>query len=455
MKDRIQAGGLPLCIIALVVLLAATVARAAPESFSLEDCIQAALADNPGLEAVQQRQQAAESVARQARALYYPTLAGSATYARTDNAPQAFMMTLNQRSLSMESDFNNPDDADNLRFALGANYLLYDGGRRQMGSAGADALSEAGRATWEAARNSLIHEVTRSYFGVLQALAVSEIQADTVRSLEASRRVSSERLAAGAAVRSDVLNLEVQLAEAQDGYIRASNGVQLAVAALNLMLGAETVVEATQLRDAETGTLAASPLAATDAAAERPERLAAAAVVESRRLAWRSARRAYLPTISAFGSLDWDHDLSSDMEGSYFAGVMAELDLFTGFRRGHAEAQGLADLRAAEAEADALDQRLRFDVQAAELQRTEAWGRMGVARQAVGHAEEALRLSRERYASGAADVVELITAENGYRTSRMRDLSARYDYQVALSNVERARGALAGRYAASNGSTDE
>ena len=31
-------------------------------------------------------------------------------YARTDNPPQAFMMMLNQRSVSMQSDFNSPPD---------------------------------------------------------------------------------------------------------------------------------------------------------------------------------------------------------------------------------------------------------------------------------------------------------------------------------------------------------
>lgn len=447
-RTRMRTGGLQqkrTGALALAILLVCGATRGEEASWTLEACIGAALAGNPGVEVARQRLVAAAAAEQQARAAYYPSVGASAAYGRTDNPPQAFMMTLNQRTLTLDTDFNNPEDAENLRLSLGGRYLLYDGGRRGFGVESAAQTRAALSASWSATRNGLIHEVTRAYYGVLQAQATATIQEDAVLSLAESRRVAAERLEAGAAVRADLLNMDVQLADAQDGLIRASNGVLLAVAGLNRLLGGTRVGDPGKLRDDAAEVEA--PLVDAEATVEaRPELAAAEAMVAARRGQWRRSQRAYVPSISAFGSLDWDDDLSSTFEESYFAGVMAEVDLFTGFRRGGASAQGLAELRAAEAEADDLERQLRYELQSALLQRAEAWGRLDVAGQAMASAEEALRLTRERYAGGAADVVELITAESGFRASRMRQISARYDYRVALSNVDRARGVLAARY---------
>ena len=91
-----------------------------------------ALRQNPDMEETAHRVEEARAAADQARAAYYPLLYTSADYARTDNPPQAFMMTLNQRNLNFDTDFNHPDDTDNLRLTLGLKYLLTDGGRRRL-----------------------------------------------------------------------------------------------------------------------------------------------------------------------------------------------------------------------------------------------------------------------------------------------------------------------------------
>ena len=45
------------------------------------------------------------------------------------------------------------------------------------------------------------------------------------------------------------------------------------------------------------------------------------------------ARRQYTPTLSVFGSLDWNSDVSEDFENSYMVGAQAQVALFDGFRR--------------------------------------------------------------------------------------------------------------------------
>ncbi len=109
--------------------------------------------------------------------------------------------------------------------------------RRRAWPAGAEASAEA----LAAARNQLIHEITRGFYGVLQARAFADVQAESVTSIGKSLRIARAGSEAGSAVRTDVLNLETQLAQANEDLIRARNGLQLAVAALNAGIGADLV----------------------------------------------------------------------------------------------------------------------------------------------------------------------------------------------------------------------
>ncbi len=415
---------------------------------TLDDCIAIALRANPDVRAATERVQAARAALNEARSAYYPMLGGSATYARTDNPPQAFMMMLNQRSVSLQSDFNNPPDTDNIALGLGLKYRLFDFGRRSLDTAMARDGAAISQLVLQGLQNDLIHQVTRGYYSVLQASAYVAVQEESVQTLQESLRVANERVKAGGAVQTDVLNLEVQLAQANEDLIRARNGVRLALAVLNTAIGSNLV-----------GTV--DMPAAVDLPADRPPEREDPAVLQNRpeleaarkgatvqQAAVQKARKQYWPTLNAFGSVDWNSDVSSDFERSYLVGVMAEVDLFDGFRRRSATAGAQAQARAAEAEVSKAANSLALDLTAASIQAGEAWERLEVARKSIANAEEALRITRERYQQGVANLPELLTAQVGLTGTRARNVAARYDCLTALSNLQRARGELVRKYAA-------
>lgn len=415
-------------------------------AITLNECIMSALLNNPDVQAATERVQAARAALGEARSAYYPMLGGSATYARTDNAPQAFMMMLNQRAVSMQSDFNNPSDTDNLALSLGLKYRLLDFGRRSLDTAMARDGAEISQLVLRGLQNELAHQVTRGYYTVLQAAAFVAVQEEAVQTIRESLRVANERLKAGGAVKTDVLNLEVQLAQANEELIRARNGVSLSQAALNTAIGTNLVSESAL--PAATEVPATPPPRQEDPAIlrTRPELQAARKAAVLGQAGLQKARKQYWPTLNAFGSVDWNSDVSSDFERSYLVGVMAEADLFDGFRRKSAIAAARAQSRAAEAEVAKAVNNLALDLTAASLQAGEAWERLEVARKSVASAEEALRITRERYQQGATDLPELLTAQVGLTGTRTRNVAARYDYLTALSNLQRARGELVKTY---------
>ena len=430
---------IPLAIAA--VLLTVPVAQAV----TLDDAVRAALENSPTLQAAESRIDSAQAMLRQAKSYYYPSIGLAATYAASDNPPQAFMMTLNQRTLNMMDPAfnpNEPDDTDNLRGSLTAQWRIFDRQRdagKNMARFGAAASAEA----LAAARNQLVHEVTRGFYGVLQAQAFAEVQEKAVKSIEESLRIARERFDAGGAVKTDVLNLETQLAQANEELIRARNGAQLALAALNAAIG-DDVVSADNIEAPAQAALNAPPPECKDPAAfeNRPELRAATLMRQIKEQDLRKAKGGYVPTVSAFGSLDADSGGTSDFENSYMAGVMAEVNIFDGARTRAAVQAARAELEAARADEEKARLNLRLDLQQAFLGTKEAWERLEVTRKSLETAEEARRIVQEQYQQGAADIAILLQTQVGVTAMQTRNAAVQYDYLTALSNLQRAKGEL-------------
>lgn len=413
------------------------------QAVTLDVCIRTALEANPDAQAAEARIAAAQEAVRQATSAYFPTVTLSSTIARTDNAPQAFFMQLNQRVASMQSDFNHPGDVDNWRNSVGAKARLLDAGQRGYQRDAATLGAQAEAANKRALDNELVHQVTRAFYSVLQAQAFVQVRQESVTSLTESLRVANERLRAGSAAKSDVLNIEVRLAEAREDLIRAQHGVQLTLAALNMAIGRDLVSETALPEAARVAVTAPVIEKNLDAVETRPELEAARLVAQAQEKMQHKTERENWPTLSAFGSADWDSEVNSDFQRSYFVGAVAEWDIFSGFRQSGASAEAKARTAAAKAAAQKALNNLRLDLKQAQLETREAWERLDVTQRSVASAEEALRITNERYRQGAADVTDLLTAQVGLTATRSRSTAAYYDLLVAQSNLKRARGEIA------------
>ena len=418
------------------------------QSMTLEELIAEALKNNPTAQAAALRIDAAKAMIKQAKSAYYPRISVSGSYTKSDNPPQAFMMALNQRKLDMQDpnfDPNDPNDTDNYRLSVGVKYRIFDGGRRgkqiDMAQLGRNA---ADYNLWST-QNELIHQVTQGYYNVLQAQDFVEVQKESVTSLGENLRIANERFKAGSAVKTDVLNLEVKLAQAREDLIRAENGIQLAIAALNTAIGADLVTTQGLPAPNNKNMVQALQDQNFDAVENRPELRAIHNVALMKEQEYRKAIRDYFPVMNAFGSYDWDSDKFSDFEESYTVGIMAEWEFFSGFQKPSAVAQARAAWQAAQQDEKETRNNLKLDLQQAYIQSGEARKRLSVVRKSVESAEEALRITTVRYKEGAADITELLTAQVGLTATHTRNVAAYYDYLIAISNVQRARGELVTR----------
>jgi len=407
---------------------------------TLERCIQKALESNPDVLSANARISAAIAAVREASSAYYPQVGLSGSWTRTDNPPQAFFMSLNQRRASLQKDFNNPVDTENVRGSVMAQWRLFDSGRREADRRAATLGSTASEFMSESVRNDLVFQITRAYYGILQVRSFVAVQEETIRSLSESLRIATERHQAGSAMKTDVLNLEVQLSQAREELIRAKNGLKLGVAALNTAIG-QTLVGASDVADLRGRDVPAVSTNRPEGGVEaRPELRAMESRVHAMEAMVVRARREYLPVVNGFGSVDWDSETLNGFEQSYMVGAAVELNIFDGHRNRAGVARAKAAVEEARAEAEKLRQVLELDLTQARLNEQEARERLDGAAKSLSSAEEALRITQERYQQGAAVVADLLTAQNGLTATRTRQVAAQYDCLIALANVERAMG---------------
>ncbi len=444
-RHYVMGGSIPLIMFWFLLLVMPLHAQGT----TLEDLIAAALKKNPTAQAAALRVDAARAMIKQARSAYYPRVSVSGSYAKTDNPTQAFMMTLNQRQLDMQDpnfDPNDPDDTDNYRLSVGLKYRIFDGGRRGKQIDMAQLGRNAADYRFWSTQNELIHQVTQGYYSILQAQDFVEVQKESVKSLRENLRIAIERFKAGSAVKTDVLNLEVKLAQAREDLIRAENGAQLAIAALNMAIGEDLVTTQGLPAPNKKNIVQTPPVQNLDAVENRPELQAIHNVALMSEQEYRKAIREYSPVINAFGSYDWDSDQFSDFKDSYTVGVMAEWEFFSGFQKPSAVAQAKAAWQAAQQDEKETRNKLKLDLQRAYIQSSEAWKRLSVVSKSVESAEEALRITNVLYKEGAVNIAELLTAQVGLTATHSRNVAAYYDYLIAISNVQRARGDLAPLY---------
>ncbi|MGZ5010753.1 MAG: TolC family protein, partial [Methylobacter sp.] len=295
-------------------------------------------------------------------------------------------------------------------------------------------------------RNALIEAVTASYYAYLAAQEAQKVAQDSISAIDSELKQSRLRYEAGTVLKSDVLSLEVKLAEAQEAQIRAANGIEVSKTGLATLLGLpadQAFTVASSSSALPKPKLAASfndllELAMT----QRPEVKAAANQVEISQRQVKSAQGAYLPKADAYVSYGQD---SRDpgfysSKDNVTAGVSVEMNLFSGLETKNRVSA--AERKAAEARETERKTKLAIEqeVKVAFLKLEEALARMRVAEASVASAEEALRLVNEQRRAETVVVTRYIEAEVARNKAHSETIAARYDALSAEAALKKAVG---------------
>lgn len=436
---------------AIVLLTAAVVsgkavADTSAGAFTLRQAIDFALENNPEISIMQARIDQANAQLGQALASFYPQVKASLSYQHSDNPAQAFAMIIAQRRLNFNSgDFNHPGGVDDYRPQVTATYSLFRGGQDYYLSQAAELGVETSELEKTATRHHLINNVTAAFYGYLAAEDAHELSLRSIEAVQSELDQSRVRYDAGTLLKSDVLSLEVQLAEAKDAQIQAANAMEIAKAMVKTLLGL-SVEQAFTISENLGQPLPAAPaefdILLNQALSQHPELKAAEKRVLIAEQQLNAAQAAHLPRADAFvsyGSNSKDLAFSSNRD-NVTAGVMVEVDVFSGFATQEKVKKAEHELTAAREAARRMRLRVENQVKTAQLRLREALNREQVTSVSVTAAEEALRLVKEQRNAGVVTVTRYIEAEVARDRAKTRDISARYDALRAEAELNQATG---------------
>lgn len=407
----------------------------AAEPWTLERALTEGLARNPDAKLAEQRIIAARAELEQVNAAFWPKLQFQSSYTRTDNPMQVFGSILNQRAYSSSLDFNDVPDTDDLNVKGLLTVPLYAGGRNQAARQAAKASAQAARYENEAVRNALGFEIVRAFHHVLKAREFIYAAEAGVNAFEQSLTVGQKRLEGGSILRTEVLDIQVRLAQAREDLIRSRNAQSLAQRALRNLIG----IEQGEFEVAQTAPSASVPDGGDYAG--RFELKAAQQREHAAQDELRAAKSGYLPRVSAFGSMDYEYGWRFNNGGrSYTGGALVQWDIWDGRLTRAKTRQAEAGVAMAREQERKVRLALDFEAEQARLELNTASERLKVTGEAVEQARQSAELTRSRFEQGLALSTQLIDAETALVAARVRRAEAEADHRIAVASLRKALG---------------
>lgn len=421
----------------------------AQQPLSLGDAVKTALAKHPSLDAAAAQTKAAEARIQQSRSGYMPKVTWQESYQRGNNPVYVFGALLTQRQFT-EANFdikslNRPDALNNFQSQFTAEQLVYDFGGRKNMVRGAEIGKQLTDEERRRAELDVVAGVARTYHAVTlsrEALAVAE---EAVKTAEADVKRAEAVYAAGLATEADVLSVKVHLAAMREQQISRLSQVEIGMAALNEALGLPLDTK----HDLVTPLTAAVPPANPDlesrAVSMRPEVLSARLAQQMADANAKSVRSQLWPVFVVRGVFETDRqEFVNKGGGNWMFGASMRWTLFEGKRVQQTEAEARHLAEAARAGERRMTNAVQLEVRAARSGFQAASERIAVGEASVTQAEETLRIIRNRYGTGLANITELLRAQTALLEAKTRRLTAVYDQRIAAIQIEKAAGVLNG-----------
>ncbi len=395
------------------------------EHLSLDECVRVALLYNKSLQAKVQEREIARGQLVSAYRLALPSLDASAT---TDHGSA---------------------DTDHAELVL--RQPVFRAGGITAGLRAAKLY-----AYWsdESVRNTVqtvIRLVTASYYSVLLADSLCQVNRDAVTSAEAHLNDVRIKRANGVSSKYDELRAQVDVANFRAELIRQENNLVLAKTTLLRTLG--TATDATiHLSDPLKHVAVTMGLdqAVKAAYRNRPDLYMAELNVRMQREQVNVLRSSYFPEVDLVVSAESDRyrEGADDWDGSQLAALQFSWSLFDGCEREGELISARAKLKQREVELKDVEEDVVLGVQQALLNLKNADEYVESQRLSLQHAEEGLRLAMTGYREGVNTEVEIVDARSSLTEARGNHFKALYDHSMARLALDYAMGLLSESYEA-------
>jgi outer membrane protein TolC len=408
-------------------------------TLTLHAAVERALARHPSMGVARAGTDEARAAKGEALAARFPSLRVSAVGTRYEDP--SIVSPIHAFSPGSFPPFNETVLAGSATLS----YTLFDGGARGGRIGRARALVRSSEVSLDAASQSLVWQVARTYLDVIARRQVLEAHESRLEALRAERSRVLQRFEVGRAAEVDRLRIEAAVASAEADQVQASIALDAAERDLaRLIDGSQSEAAASRLL----------PVALADTVVAPRDSLRSQALERSAALgrsryqaaaadaAAGAARGARWPQLKLAGTYAYYADPEGYHADEWSGALSLSYDLFTGGATTNAVRRADASRRAAREEVRRATLDLEHDLDRALALHRESRARVASLSSAVARYAEVARIQHLLVESGSGTQTDYLLAEADLLTARAGLATARADRIAARAELARVVGVL-------------
>jgi len=429
MKMAVRIGAF---LVAAVCTALSTPAQSA-QKLNLHEAEQLAIQNHPAIQMATYQASAAKAELKEAKSAYYPMAYGSVTGVDAENNSRIAAGAL-----------NNPIIYERYANGLTVTQLITDFGRTHQLVKSSNLHAQAQQENIVRSRADVLVAVDQAYYATLKAEALLTVAKETVKERQLVDDQVSELEKNKIKSGLDLSFADVDLAQAQLMLVQAQSDLDASYAQLSMALG---------YSDQKTFVLEEGPLPPPppsdfadllkQAIQNRPELIGLRLDVNAARSYAAAERDLWFPTISAAGSAGLTPVGADQLATRYAAaGFNVNIPLFNGHLYGALRSEADSKARADDQALRDLQDHIVRDVRMAWLNANSGFQRLTLTEKLLAAANQALELAQSRYKLGLSSIIELSQAQLNQTQAQIAQASAKYDYEMEMSDLQYQIGAL-------------
>ena len=424
----------------MFVLLLLSCSAFAKEPMSLDACIQYAVSHNPGLLSARQDVIIAESGLKQAKSAQLPVVTGSFSFQDYNDLP-IIVTGFGEFPMGWKETYD---------MQVSITQPIYTWGKITKSIQQAKYQVQIAQQSYYQQEQSLIYSVKQTFYNVLLSQELVRVNQQAVAVAEAHLVNAQSHFRAGTVSNYEVLRAEVEVANTKPELIKSKNGLKLAYANLNTVLGRQEsnsleITGSLKPPDLSGASQSISYDTATSLAfLNRPDWKIVLFNEKINELAIPIAASETKPTIAVTGIHDRKSDsLDADIGGwNHYSSAILGISwtLYDGWATKAKVAQARSNQVKAGYQKEQLALTIRLEVESAVLELQSAEEIIISQQKTIEQAKESLRLAEARYKNGVGTHLEVLDAEVALTRAETNYAQALFNYLVAQAQLEKVTG---------------
>jgi outer membrane protein TolC len=397
------------------------------KELSLDEATTLALSNNRSVQLANADISIAAANYKQTEAIYLPQVGLSFTGMSTNNPLNAFGFKLQQKSISA-ADFNpallnNPGSTPDFTTSLMVQQPLVNMDLVYQRK-GAEKQIEVYEFKKQRTQEYISFEVKKAYLGLQLSYKAITVLEEALRTTKAVLNFTNNHYKQGLVQKSDVLNMQVQVAAVENNLAKARSTIRNASDYLSLLMGVPsgTVYTTTEIISVNEG----EPV--SELSASRSDFVAMKKAIEASDLMIRSGKMSYLPKLNAFGAYQLnDSRLLGFGAGAYLAGIRLSWDIFKGNTTKNNIATQTLERNKLNTQLEQQKEQSNTELVKAIRDLSDTQFEINQYTKAIEQASESLRILQNRYEQGLVNTTDIMMATSQLSQQKLSLAQAVYN----------------------------